>query len=327
MALGARLHHGQRWTGSAQTPQPSWGGPCVSVLWLGCESESTASFTAPCLTGLASCVTPSSALPTDRKPQPPSALPTPGLHATSTGSCLEATASSRAKMSHSISLEDSGDPVLAELARPLCRPSSSGKLASLDQELQALTTMAAPNSDSKGHEPALPSRGRHEARTSLRQTLSSVCDRLLLLPPPVEPLTSCVWSQEPVATQPDVTVTTASFPAPSPADVSSLRLHSSTFLPRLLTPEPLNTPAHPNSPPLPEAVPGSITSLLELTPGEYGPWGRGLSPKLIPCNSCKGRHLTRHRLCHSFILSRLFSEHFVCVGLLVLGPEDMDQMR
>ncbi|KAM7058707.1 WD repeat-containing protein 62 isoform 1-T1 [Molossus nigricans] len=242
----------------------------TNVLSGGKAKESPDTPEAWCPLSLASCVAPSSALPTDRKPQPPSALPTPGLHSPSTGSCMEATASSRAKMSHSISLEDSEDPVLAELSRPLCRPSSLGKLASLDQELQPITTTAAPNSDSKGQEPALPSRGKHEARASLRQTLSSVCNRLLLLPPPLEPPTSCVWSQEPVATQPNITVTTASVLAPSPADVSPLRLQNSTFLPRLLTPEPLKTPTHPNSPPLPEAMSGNITSLLELTPDALG---------------------------------------------------------
>lgn len=255
---------------------------------------------APCLTGLAFLVTSSSMLPTDRKPLTPIALPTPDLHTPSPCSYIEATASPRAKMSRSSSLEESEDSVLAELTRPLCRPSSMGKLASLDQELQAITTSTAPSFDSEGQEPALPSRGNHEARASLKQTLSSVCDRLLLSPPPLEPPTTCVWSQEPVATRPDVTVTTASFLAPSPVDVSSLRLHNSTFL---LAPEPLKTPAHPNSPPLPEAIPGSITSFLELTPGEYHPWDKGLSPKLIPCNSSKGRHLTWPQgLCHSFVL-------------------------
>ncbi|XP_016076373.1 PREDICTED: WD repeat-containing protein 62 [Miniopterus natalensis] len=208
---------------------------------------------------------------------------------------LKATASPRAKMSRSSSLEESEDSVLAELTRPLCRPSSMGKLASLDQELQAITTSAAPSFDSEGQEPALPSRDNHEARASLKQTLSSVCDRLLLSPPPLEPPTTCVWSQEPVATRPDVTVTTASFLAPSPVDVSSLRLHNSTFL---LAPEPLKTPAHPNSPPLPEAIPGSITSFLELTPdvlsvvrdspghwGEPGVPARVLSPAPLDLSS------------------------------------------
>ncbi|XP_011380134.1 WD repeat-containing protein 62 isoform X1 [Pteropus vampyrus] len=223
----------------------------------------------PCLTGLVSYVPSSSVLPTDRKPSTPPALPTPVLSPSvlspSTCSYMEPTASSRAKVSRSISLENNEDPVLAELTRPVHRPSSIGDLASLGQELQAITTTAAP--DSEGHEPALPSRGNHEARTSLRLTLSSVYDRLLLPPPPLEPSSTCVWSQEPVATQPNVMVTTANFPAPSPVDVSSLRLHSSTCLPRLLVPEPLNT--HPSSPPLPEArpgVPGNITTLLELAP-------------------------------------------------------------
>lgn len=188
---------------------------------------------------------------------------------------MEAAASAHAKMSHSISLEDSEDPVLAELTRSLHRPLSMGELASLGQELQAITTPSAPSSDSEGHEPALPSRGNHEARASLRLTLSSIYDRLLLPQEPreaEEPPNTGVWSQEPVATQPDVTVT-ASFPALSPMGVSSLSLHSSTLLPKL-PPEPINASAHPDSLPLLEhkpGVPGSITPLQEHTPGEYHP--------------------------------------------------------
>ncbi|XP_064437377.1 WD repeat-containing protein 62 isoform X2 [Mirounga angustirostris] len=216
----------------------------------------------PRLPGLVPCA-PSSVLPTDRKPPTPTALPTPRLpqavHGSSTHPYMEATASSRAKMSRSTSPEDSEDPVLAELARPLHRPSSPGEMASLGQELQAIPTTAAPSSNSEGREPALSSWGNHEARASLKLTLSSISDRLLLPPPPLEP----------AATQPSVTVTTATFPVPSPMDASSLRLHNSTFLPRLLAPEPLKAPAHPSSALLPEArprVPGSVTSLLEPTP-------------------------------------------------------------
>ncbi|XP_033269872.1 WD repeat-containing protein 62 isoform X4 [Orcinus orca] len=232
----------------------------------------------PCLTGLAPCILPSSVLPTDKKPPTPTALPTPGLaqgfHTPAARSCMEATASSCARIPHSISIEDSEGPVLAELARPLCRSSSLGELASLGQELQVITTTVTPSSDSEGQEAALPSRGNHEARASLKLTLPSICDRLVLPPPQLEPPTTCVWSQEPVAIQPNVMVTTASFLAPSPVDGSAPRLHNATFLPRFLATEALNTPSHPNSPPLPEArpgVPGSITSLLEPTPDALSP--------------------------------------------------------
>eukprot|EP00070_Physeter_catodon_P034380 XP_028341274.1 WD repeat-containing protein 62-like isoform X1 [Physeter catodon] len=232
----------------------------------------------PCLTGLAPCILPSSVPPTDKTPPTPAALPTPGLaqgvHTPTARSCMEATASSCAKIPRSISNEDSEGPVLAELARPLCRSSSLGKLASLGQELQVITTTVTPSSDSEGQEAALPSRGNHEARASLKLTLSSICDRLVLPPPQLEPPTTCVWSQEPVATQPSVTVTTASFLAPSPVDRSAPRLHNATFLPSFLATESLNTPSNPNSPPLPEArpgVPGSITSLLEPTPDALSP--------------------------------------------------------
>lgn len=206
----------------------------------------------------------------------PTALPTPGLtqgvHSPSSHSYMAAAASSRAKMSRSISLEDNEGPVLAELARPLPRPSSVGELVSLGQELQAIPTAAAPGSNSEGREPALLSLGgNHEARASLKLTLSSICDRLLLSPPPLNP----------VATQPSITK--ATFPVPSPVDASSLGLHSSTFLPRLLVLESPNTPAHPNSTSLPETrpgVPGNVTSLLEPAPGEYHSWAR-----LIPCTA------------------------------------------
>ena len=263
-------------------PEATWGGPLSVSPTVGRESEAAASFTAPCLTGPAPCAPSSSVLPTDRKPSTPTALPTPGLaqgvHSPSIHSYMEATASSRAKMSRSISLEDSEGPVLAELARPLRRPSSVGELASLGQELQANPTTAALSSNSEGREPVLPSWGNHEARASLKLTLSSICDRLLLPPSPVEP----------VATQPSVTIATATFSASSPVDASTLGLHKSTFLPRLLAPEPLNTPAHPNSTPLPEArpgVPGSITSVLETTPGELttlGTWDCPPSSAHVP---------------------------------------------
>nr|XP_058135263.1 WD repeat-containing protein 62 isoform X2 [Dasypus novemcinctus] len=242
----------------------------------------------------------SSVLPADRKPLLPTAVPTPGLAqgvcTPSTHSYMESTASSHAKMSRSISLGDSAGPVMAELARPLRRPSSMGELASLGQELQAVTFTAAPNSDNKSQEPALPSWGNHEARASLRLTLSSVCDRLLLPPSPLEPPTTCTWSQEPMATQPCATVPAANFLAPSPVDVSALRLHNSIFLPRLPAPEPLNPSTQ-----LPEArpgVPGSTVSLLEPTPdtsslvqGSSGHWGESrvpagvLSPAPLDLNS------------------------------------------
>ncbi|XP_005908326.2 WD repeat-containing protein 62 isoform X1 [Bos mutus] len=205
----------------------------------------------PCLTGLVPCIPSSSALPTDKKPPAPTALPTAGLaqvlHTPTTCSHMEATASSHAKMSRSISLEE---------------------LASLSQELQAVTTVTH-SSDSEGREPALPSRGNHEARASLKLSLSSICDRLLLPPPQLEPPTTCVWSQEPVDTERDVTVTTDGFPAHSPADGIASRLHKSAFLPRFLAPVRLDTPVLPNSPPFPEARPrvlGSIASLRKPTP-------------------------------------------------------------
>nr|XP_054396195.1 WD repeat-containing protein 62 isoform X6 [Pongo abelii] len=216
----------------------------------------------PCLTSLASCVPSSSVLPTDRKLPTPTSAPTPGLaqgiHAPSTCSYMEATASSRARISRSISLGDSKGPIVATLAQPLRRPSSVGELASLGQELQAITTAATPNLGSEGQEPALHSWGNHEARANLRLTLSSVCDGLLL--PPVD-------------AQPGVTVPAVSFPAPSPVEESALRLHGSAFRPSLPAPESPGLPAHPSNPQLPEAgpgVPGGTASLLEPTSGALG---------------------------------------------------------
>ncbi|XP_009433685.4 WD repeat-containing protein 62 isoform X8 [Pan troglodytes] len=216
----------------------------------------------PCLTSLASCVPASSVLPTDRNLPTPTSAPTPGLaqgvHAPSTCSYMEATASSRARISRSISLGDSEGPIVATLAQPLRRPSSVGELASLGQELQAITTATPPSLDSEGQEPALRSWGNHEARANLRLTLSSVCDGLLL--PPVD-------------TQPGVTVPAVSFPAPSPVEESTLRLHGSAFHPSLPAPESPGLPAHPSNPQLPEAgpgVPGGTASLLEPTSGALG---------------------------------------------------------
>lgn len=230
------------------------------------ESVPSAFITAPCLTSLASCVPASSVLPTDRNLPTPTSAPTPGLaqgvHAPSTCSYMEATASSRARISRSISLGDSEGPIVATLAQPLRRPSSVGELASLGQELQAITTATPPSLDSEGQEPALRSWGNHEARANLRLTLSSVCDGLLL--PPVD-------------TQPGVTVPAVSFPAPSPVEESTLRLHGSAFHPSLPAPESPGLPAHPSNPQLPEAgpgVPGGTASLLEPTSGEYSPGAR-----------------------------------------------------
>ncbi|XP_006171747.1 WD repeat-containing protein 62 [Tupaia chinensis] len=224
----------------------------------------------PCATGLVSCV-PSSELPTDGTPLTPTSVPTSGpaqaVCASSTCAFTETTASSHARMSHSISLGDSEGPVMTEPAMPLHRPASVGELASLGQEPQAAIAAATPSSSSKGQEPAW---GNHEARASLRLTLSSVCDRLLLPSPTLELPARCGWSQEPKDTQPGVTVTTTSFPAPRAMDTSALRLHNSPSLPRLPAPEPLNPPGHSYSLQLSEARPGipdSTVSLLESTPG------------------------------------------------------------
>nr|AAC27979.1 R34001_1 [Homo sapiens] len=232
------------------------------------HSVPSASVTAPCLTSLASCVPASSVLPTDRNLPTPTSAPTPGLaqgvHAPSTCSYMEATASSRARISRSISLGDSEGPIVATLAQPLRRPSSVGELASLGQELQAITTATTPSLDSEGQEPALRSWGNHEARANLRLTLSSACDGLL---------------QPPVDTQPGVTVPAVSFPAPSPVEESALRLHGSAFRPSLPAPESPGLPAHPSNPQLPEArpgIPGGTASLLEPTSG----WGTS-------CTGCR----------------------------------------
>ncbi|XP_021562436.1 WD repeat-containing protein 62 [Carlito syrichta] len=219
-------------------------------------------------TGLVPCTPSSSVLPTDRKPPVPTSVPARGLaqgvHAPSTCSYMEATAGSCAQMSRSISFGDSEDPVVAELATPLHRPSSLGELASLAQELQAVTTTATSNLNGEGQKPAWHSCGNHEARANLRLSLSSVCDGLLLPSPPLEPPIMGAWSQEPMDSQPRVTVTAASFPIPSPVDVCP---------PRLPGPEPPDSPAHANSLQPLEAgpgVPGRTASLPEPTPEALG---------------------------------------------------------
>ncbi|XP_021532216.2 WD repeat-containing protein 62 isoform X1 [Aotus nancymaae] len=216
----------------------------------------------PCLTGLVPCVPASSVVPTDGKLPTPTSAPTlgpaQGVHAPSTCSYMEAPANSRVRISRSISLGDSKGPIVAELARPLCRLSSLGDLASLGQELQTTTTTVTPNLDSEGQEPALHSWGNHKARANLRLTLSSVCDELLL--PRMD-------------AQPGVTVPAASYSAPNPIDGSALRLHGSVSLPSLPASESPGLPAHPSGPQLPEAgpgVPGCTASLLEPTSGALG---------------------------------------------------------
>ncbi|XP_004388234.1 WD repeat-containing protein 62 [Trichechus manatus latirostris] len=270
----------------------------------------------PHLAGLVPCV-PSLVLPTDRKPPPPALVPTPGLAqgvcVPSTHSYMEATASSRAKMSRSTSLRDRAGPVPAELAGPLCRPSSMGELASLGQELQAATTTAAPSSGSEGREPALRPRGNHEARASLRLTLSSVYDSFLLPPSPVEASSTHARSQEPVATQPCAAVTAASLLAPSPVNTSALRLPDPSFLPRLPAPQPLNPPAHLSISQLPESrpgMPGSTAAFLEPTPDALsllrsspGRWEEpGLPAGVLPPTPLElsGMTTTVHRLQTAF---------------------------
>ncbi|XP_013377888.1 PREDICTED: WD repeat-containing protein 62 isoform X1 [Chinchilla lanigera] len=244
----------------------------------------------------------SSMLATNRKSlTPTSGVYTPGLAqgvcAPSTCSYMETTVSPRAKIARSVSLEDSEGPVLTELARPLRRPSSMGELASQGQELPAVTAMVTRSSVSGGQESALPSLGNHEARASLRLTLSSVCDRLFLSPSLLEPPTTCVWSQGPVNTQPSVSVTAASFLTPSPANVSTLGVHNSTLLPKLPVPSPLTPPAHPYSPQLPEArpgVPSTTTSILEPSPdaphqihGSPGYWREPMLPAPLELSSVR----------------------------------------
>nr|XP_021496688.1 WD repeat-containing protein 62 isoform X1 [Meriones unguiculatus] len=205
----------------------------------------------------------SSMPPTDRKPLTPTSVPAAGLDqsicAPSVCSYLETTASSHAKITRRISLGDSEGPVTDELSRALHKPVSMGELVSPDQELHADPTTVTSTSSIQGQEPALPSWGNHEARANLKLTLSSVCDQLLCLPT-VEPPTTQGWSQEPVDTQPGVAVTATSFPAPSPVDASTLRLHSSVFLPKASASVPLTPPAHPSNLQLVESrsrMPGS----------------------------------------------------------------------
>lgn len=204
----------------------------------------------------------------DRKPPTPTSVLTglgreQSISAPSSCSYLESTTSSHAKTTRSISLGDSEGPVTAELPRSLHKPLSPG------QELQAIPTTVALTSSIKDHEPAPLSWGNHEARASLKLTLSSVCEQLLS-PPPQEPPITHVWSQEPVDVPPSMAVTVASFCAPSPVDMSTLGLHSSMFLPKTSASGPLTPPAHLQLLETRSRVPGSTAALLEPTPDASG---------------------------------------------------------
>lgn len=203
----------------------------------------------------------------DRKPPTPTSVLTTGreqsISAPSSCSYLESTTSSHAKTTRSISLGDSEGPVTAELPQSLHKPLSPG------QELQAIPTTVALTSSIKDHEPAPLSWGNHEARASLKLTLSSVCEQLLS-PPPQEPPITHVWSQEPVDVPPSMAVTVASFCAPSPVDMSTLGLHSSMFLPKTSASGPLTPPAHLQLLETRSRVPGSTAALLEPTPDASG---------------------------------------------------------
>ncbi|MEJ1286893.1 hypothetical protein NN561_017906 [Cricetulus griseus] len=247
---------------------------------------------APSLTGLAFCVSSSSVPPTDRKPPTPTSVPITGLDqsvcAPSTCSYLETTTSSHAKISRSMSLGDTEGLVTPEPSRSLHKPLSMGELASLGQEPQAIPTTVTLTSSIEGQDPAMPSWGNHEARASLKLPLSSVCGQLLSSPP-LEPPITCVWSQDSVDVQPGVTATVASFPAPSPVDASTPRLHSSVFLPRTSASGPLIPPGHPNSLQLLETrsrVPNCTAALLEPTPDMPGSPGHcgepGLPAEVLP---------------------------------------------
>nr|XP_048294575.1 WD repeat-containing protein 62 [Myodes glareolus] len=251
---------------------------------------------ASCLPSLASCVPSPSVPPTDRKPPTPTSVPTPVLDqsvcAPSACSYLETTTSSHAKIPRRISLGDSEGPVTAELSRTLHKPLSLGELASLGQEPQAIPTTVTLTSSFGGQEPAVPSWGNHEARANLKLSLSSICGQLLTSPP-LESPTTCVRSQEPVDVQPGMAVTVASLQAPSPVDVSTLRLHSSMLLPKTSASGPLTPPDHPNNLQLLETrsrLPGSTTALLEPIPdtpsgipGSPGHCGEpGLPAEVLP---------------------------------------------
>ena len=231
------------------------------------ETQEALSLLVPPLSGLTSCVPPSSVPPTDRKPPTPTSVLTTGreqsISAPSSCSYLESTTSSHAKTTRSISLGDSEGPVTAELPQSLHKPLSPG------QELQAIPTTVALTSSIKDHEPAPLSWGNHEARASLKLTLSSVCEQLLS-PPPQEPPITHVWSQEPVDVPPSMAVTVASFCAPSPVDMSTLGLHSSMFLPKTSASGPLTPPAHLQLLETRSRVPGSTAALLEPTPDASG---------------------------------------------------------
>ncbi|XP_051063809.1 WD repeat-containing protein 62 [Phodopus roborovskii] len=290
--------------------------PEVKPAGQGCGQARAGSLrAAPSLSGLASCV-PSSVPPTDRKPPTPISVPTTGLDQSvcvpSMCSYLETTTSSHAKMSHCISLGDSEGPVTAELSRSRHKPLSTGELASLGQEPQAIPTTVTLTPSIEGQDPAMPSWGNHEARASLKLPLSSVCGQLLSSPP-LEPPTTCVWSQDSADVQPGVAVTVASIPAPSPLDASTPRLHSSLFLPRTSASRSLTPPGHPNSLQLLETrsrVPGSTAALLEPTPdtssvipsslgqcGEPGLPAEVLPPALLELGSVRS---VLHRLQTAF---------------------------
>ncbi|ERE61635.1 WD repeat-containing protein 62-like isoform X1 [Cricetulus griseus] len=267
--------------------------PEVKPTGQGCGQSRAGSLrAAPSLTGLAFCVSSSSVPPTDRKPPTPTSVPITGLDqsvcAPSTCSYLETTTSSHAKISRSMSLGDSEGLVTPEPSRSLHKPLSMGELASLGQEPQAIPTIVTLTSSIEGQDPAMPSWGNHEARASLKLPLSSVCGQLLSSPP-LEPPITCVWSQDSVDVQPGVTATVASFPAPSPVDASTPRLHSSVFLPRTSASGPLIPPGHPNSLQLLETrsrVPSSTAALLEPTPDMPGSPGHcgepGLPAEVLP---------------------------------------------
>ncbi|XP_036602391.1 WD repeat-containing protein 62 [Trichosurus vulpecula] len=186
-------------------------------------------------------------------------------------SYVEATESSRAKMSRSVSLGEKLTPTLAESCQSLGlrRPLSMGELSAVGHD--GLPNSTSELSIREGGQ-GLPLWGNHEARASLRLDLPNVCDQLLKTPqspPPAPapgPLETDLGRGCSLAT---VQTAPAAFLASDMPEMKATGLYDPAFLQRLLGTEP-PAQARTMAPATIESLgPGAISSeapLLEPLP-------------------------------------------------------------
>uniref|UniRef100_F6UN22 WD repeat domain 62 n=1 Tax=Monodelphis domestica TaxID=13616 RepID=F6UN22_MONDO len=209
----------------------------------------------------------------ERKPKRSPPLPSSvarGSRALPARSYAEATMSSRAKMSRSVSLGENVVPALYGLKRPL----SMGELSTLGRDGLPSRTRELNSLEGNQNQPPW---GNHEARAGLRLDLTNVSDQFLLplaptvIPGPPETGLGRGWTKGSIAT---VEAVPAEFLASdTPTEMKAPGLYEPDFLQRLSGPEP-PARAHTESPAAMESrgprCIGSEAPLLDPPPAQLG---------------------------------------------------------